>query len=63
MGTINIERILILLYFLMHVHVLMKFELKIGIFAVARPWAIVQGLWSNFMKNCKERILHFNYIF
>ena len=52
-----------------------KFELipiKIGfflqIFKVAqksgqRLCTIVQGLWPNFVKNEKERILHFYYIF
>ena len=67
-----------LLHFLIHIHVLTfcrKFELipiKIGfflqIFKVAlklgqRPCTIVQGLWPNFIKIEKERILHFNYIF
>ena len=27
------------------------------------PYTIVHGLWPNFVKNVKERILHFNYIF
>ena len=52
-----------------------KFELipiKIGfflqIFKVAQksgqsPCTIVQGLWPNFVKNEKERIFHFYYIF
>ena len=57
----------------MHIHVLMScrnFELipiKFGflrIFKVAQksgqsPCTIVQGLWPNFTKNEKERILHF----
>ena len=61
----------------MHIHVLMlcrKFELipiKIGFFMnfkVAQksgqsPCTIVHGPWPNFMKNEKERILHFYYIF
>ena len=36
-----------------------KVAQKLGI----RPCTIVQGLWSNFAKNEKERILHFYYIF
>ena len=67
-----------LLHFLIHIHVLMlcrKFELipiKIGFFAnfqscsKIRPkslYYIVQGHWPNFVKNEKERILHFYYIF
>ena len=51
-----------------------KFELipiKIGFFTnfkVAQesgqsPCTIVQGHWPNFIKNEKERILHFYYIF
>ena len=61
----------------MHIHVLMlcrKFELipiKIGFFTnfkVAQesgksPCTIVHGHWPNFIKNEKERIFHFYYIF
>ena len=41
---------------------------SVQIFKVAqksgqRPCTIVQGLWSNFAKNEKERILNFYYIF
>ena len=60
-------------FFLMHIHVLMlcrNFELipiKFGFlknFKFApksdqRHCTIVQGLWPNFIKNGKERILHF----
>ena len=67
-----------LLHFLIHIHVLMlcgKFELiliKIGIFLRflkvspklgQSPCTVVQGHWPNFIKNGKERILHFYYIF
>ena len=57
----------------MHIHVLIlciKFELipiKIGFFTNFKvapisgksPCTIVQGRWPNFIKNEKERILHF----
>ena len=50
---------------------LSSFRSKLGflqIFKVAQksgksPCTIVQGHWSNFAKNEKERILHFYYIF
>ena len=61
----------------MHMHVLMlhrKFELipiKMGIFMNFKaapnfdkiPCTIVEGHWPNFLKNDKERIFHFYYIF
>ena len=68
------ENSIFLFHFLIHIHVLMlcrKFELipiKIGIFyeflKLLQNWAkvpvlIVHGLGPNFVKNEKERILHF----
>ena len=64
----------VVVYLLIHIHVLMLcmwFELiqiKIGFFKVAqksgqRPCTIVHGLWPNFIKNDKDRILIFIFFF